>query len=210
MAAVYAKHLSVEERARLGDAAHGLSGRDILDICRQAERRWVCSLLRDGAPDALPGPPPPLPLPPLHEYEAALRHRLESSSGREDGAGGAGRPAAASKQPGTFRARDWSTRELATARELRGSKARRGAPPPAHERWPDLIARQRICRAAGADVGLSRTAKVHRKRETGVARLACPCGVSCAQAIPSDEPAMSGKAAGHGLSSDPTGMHERH
>ena len=48
---LYAKHLPTEQRFRLGDAARGLSGRDILDVCRQAERRWMCSLLRDELDD---------------------------------------------------------------------------------------------------------------------------------------------------------------
>ena len=43
---LYAKHLPLEQRSHLGEAAKGLSGRDILDVCRQAERRWVCKLLR--------------------------------------------------------------------------------------------------------------------------------------------------------------------
>ncbi|EOD31949.1 hypothetical protein EMIHUDRAFT_72106 [Emiliania huxleyi CCMP1516] len=79
---LYAKHLPAEQRFRLGDAARGLSGRDILDVCRQAERRWMCSLLRDE----LDEPPLPLPLPPYEEYEAALHRRLETSSEREDDA----------------------------------------------------------------------------------------------------------------------------
>ena len=81
---LYAKHLPAEQRFRLGDAAHGLSGRDILDVCRQAERRWVCTRLRSKASTD--------ELPPLEQYEEALRRRLETSGGREDGAGGAGRP----------------------------------------------------------------------------------------------------------------------
>ena len=79
---LYAQHLPAEQRARLGEAARGLSGRDILDVCRQAERRWVCTLLRDAGA----APPVSVPLPPLPEYEAALRRRLESGSDQPDGA----------------------------------------------------------------------------------------------------------------------------
>ena len=68
---LYAKHLPPEQRGALGEAAGGLSGRDILDVCRQAERRWVCMLLRGDVHEP--------PLPPLEQYEAALRRRQESS-----------------------------------------------------------------------------------------------------------------------------------
>ena len=77
---LYAKHLPADERMVLAQASQGLSGRDLLDVCRQAERRWVCQLLKGegGVPTA------PLPLPPLSQYEASLRRRLESSSEVED------------------------------------------------------------------------------------------------------------------------------
>lgn len=68
---LYAKHLAPEQLGALGEAAGGLSGRDILDVCRQAERRWVCMLLRGEVHEP--------PLPPLEQYEAALRRRQESS-----------------------------------------------------------------------------------------------------------------------------------
>jgi hypothetical protein len=37
----YAKQLSEAEIAALADAAAGMSGRDLRDICEQAERRWA-------------------------------------------------------------------------------------------------------------------------------------------------------------------------
>ena len=67
---LYAKHLPTEQRFRLGDAARGLSGRDILDVCRAAERRWVSLLLRGEVREP--------PLPPQHIYEEALRTRQHS------------------------------------------------------------------------------------------------------------------------------------
>ena len=58
----YAKHLSADERGALADAAVGLSGRDVLDACKHAERRWVYERLRgvtvaDGATTELEPPP---------------------------------------------------------------------------------------------------------------------------------------------------------
>lgn len=76
--ALYAKHLQPEERRYLGEAAVGLSGRDILDVCRQAENRWVSVLIRGE----VTGPQ----LPPAEQYEASLMRRLASNSDSEDGA----------------------------------------------------------------------------------------------------------------------------
>lgn len=73
---LYAKHLPAEQRHRLSAAAAGLSGRDLLDVCRQAERRWVCMQLRSE----VAGPE----LPPMAQYEAAVRRRLESSREHDD------------------------------------------------------------------------------------------------------------------------------
>lgn len=75
---LYARHLPAEARSVLGEAAPGLSGRDILDICRQAERRWVVLKLKGEVSDSEPE------LPPLPVYEAALRSRLESSDDAKD------------------------------------------------------------------------------------------------------------------------------
>lgn len=73
---LYAKHLPAEDRARLGEASQGLTGRDVLDVCRQAERRWVVKLLKGEVTHP--------PLPPLSQYEVTLRHRLDSSSDVQD------------------------------------------------------------------------------------------------------------------------------
>jgi len=78
---LYAKHLAAREREYLGQVATGLSGRDILDVCRQAENRWVSALIRGDFVEPR--------LPPVGEYEAAVRRRLQSSSGSEDGASAA-------------------------------------------------------------------------------------------------------------------------
>lgn len=65
----YAKQLPATALEALGAAAEGLSGRDILDVCRAAERRWVSLLLRGEVRE---------PLPPQHIYEEALRARQHS------------------------------------------------------------------------------------------------------------------------------------
>lgn len=67
---VYAKQLPATALEALGGAAEGLSGRDILDVCRAAERRWVSLLLRGEVREP--------PLPPQHIYEEALRTRQHS------------------------------------------------------------------------------------------------------------------------------------
>ena len=73
---LYAKQLPAAALEALGVAAEGLSGRDILDVCRAAERRWVGLLLRGEvhAP----------PLPPRHAYEEALRTRQRSGRDEDD------------------------------------------------------------------------------------------------------------------------------
>ena len=97
---LYAKHLPPAHLASLGQAARGLSGRDILDVCRQAERRHVVAMLKGQV--APPGFTPPLP--PLPAYDAALRRRLETATEREDGATGpTGEPGADRYGRGTDR-----------------------------------------------------------------------------------------------------------
>ena len=85
----YAKHLSPEELKSLADYATGLSGRDILDVCKQAERRWVYRQLFDEVEAAgglrLAAPEERgsrteaqtrvIPPPPLHVYEKSLAER---------------------------------------------------------------------------------------------------------------------------------------
>lgn len=71
----YAMQLSTTELASLGKLAEGLTGRDILDVCRQAERSWVCTLLRHEGGDAdarFEAKPPP-----LEQYTRAVRSRQE-------------------------------------------------------------------------------------------------------------------------------------
>ncbi|CAA7406987.1 unnamed protein product [Spirodela intermedia] len=64
IASQYAKHLKVSELAQLSEATEGMSGRDIRDVCQQAERRWASKLIRgQAASDAAD-----IHLPPLEEY----------------------------------------------------------------------------------------------------------------------------------------------
>ena len=79
---MYAQHLGADDLGALGEAADGLSGRDIYDLCRAAERRWVCARLLDGSSADAGG----ATLPPRDEYEEAVRRRKESSAPGDDGA----------------------------------------------------------------------------------------------------------------------------
>lgn len=80
----YAKQLTEGELRRLGHVAEGLSGRDILNVCKSAERRWVCDQLRergDGLPYRGAGAVhAEMPLPPLRPYEEGIARYLEGMS----------------------------------------------------------------------------------------------------------------------------------
>ena len=69
---LYAQHLAPDALSALGAASSGLSGRDLVDVCRSAERRWVCKLLKGEVSEP--------PLPPYAQYDAAVANRLESSA----------------------------------------------------------------------------------------------------------------------------------
>ncbi|PWA89624.1 P-loop containing nucleoside triphosphate hydrolases superfamily protein [Artemisia annua] len=72
--AQYAKHLSKTELAELAVATEEMSGRDIRDVCQQAERRWASKIIRGQAHKDVEGSS----LPPLQEYidSAVERHRV--------------------------------------------------------------------------------------------------------------------------------------
>ncbi|KAL3627428.1 hypothetical protein CASFOL_028791 [Castilleja foliolosa] len=70
--AQYAKHLTKPELAELAAVTEEMSGRDIRDVCQQAERRWASKIIRGQAEKN----EEQSPLPPLREYtESALKRR---------------------------------------------------------------------------------------------------------------------------------------
>ena len=68
--ALYAKHLSDDERRGLAAGSGGASGRDLRDVCEAAERRWAARRVRKEAQTHGRA------LPPAAEYEAALSERI--------------------------------------------------------------------------------------------------------------------------------------
>ncbi|KAI3456506.1 hypothetical protein Pfo_013169 [Paulownia fortunei] len=70
--AQYAKHLTKSEMAELAAATEEMSGRDIRDVCQQAERQWASKIIRGQAQKN----EEQSSLPPLREYtESSLKRR---------------------------------------------------------------------------------------------------------------------------------------
>ncbi|KAL0364065.1 UNVERIFIED_CONTAM: Cell division cycle protein 48AF [Sesamum angustifolium] len=70
--AQYAKHLTKSEVAELASVTEEMSGRDIRDVCQQAERHWASKIIRGQAQRM----EDQSSLPPLCEYtESALKRR---------------------------------------------------------------------------------------------------------------------------------------
>lgn len=64
----YAQQLSKQELEHLAHKTAGFSGRDLRDVCEQAERRWAAKVIRKQAcRDTAP---------PLQEYVDATAERL--------------------------------------------------------------------------------------------------------------------------------------
>ncbi|KAK3036973.1 hypothetical protein RJ639_030938 [Escallonia herrerae] len=74
IAAQYAKHLTKPELAELALVTEDMSGRDIRDVCRQAERRWASKVIRGQAPKDNGRPS----LPPIEEYIESANFRRRS------------------------------------------------------------------------------------------------------------------------------------
>ncbi|XP_044461760.1 katanin p60 ATPase-containing subunit A1 [Mangifera indica] len=74
IAASYAKHLSESDLLAFASVTEEMSGRDIRDVCQQAERTWASKIIRgqatkDGDKDCLP---------PLQEYIESALNRQKS------------------------------------------------------------------------------------------------------------------------------------
>lgn len=68
----YAKHLTDSELSEFARATEGLSGRDMRDVCQQAERHWASKIIRGQVPkDEGSGGS----LPPLQDYIDSARNR---------------------------------------------------------------------------------------------------------------------------------------
>ncbi|KAL6200921.1 hypothetical protein ACLB2K_024636 [Fragaria x ananassa] len=81
IAAQYAKHLTQPELDELTTVTEEMSGRDIRDVCQQAERSWASKLIRG----LVPKDGDQIRLPPLPEYIASAmnRHKGLLSSPRQ-------------------------------------------------------------------------------------------------------------------------------
>ncbi|GJN22231.1 hypothetical protein PR202_gb09781 [Eleusine coracana subsp. coracana] len=75
IAAQYAKHLSKSELIQFSLATDEMSGRDIRDVCQQAERHWASKLIRGQVPKNEKGEPS---LPPIDEYVCCADQRRKS------------------------------------------------------------------------------------------------------------------------------------
>ena len=65
----YAKHLDRGQLEELGEVSEGFSGRDLKDICLQAERQWASKIVRKEAEWSLP---------PFEAYVNSVKQRKES------------------------------------------------------------------------------------------------------------------------------------
>ena len=72
--AVYAQHLSDDDRRLLADASQSFAGRDIRKACEDTERRWAAAMVRGETGSADEGDL----LPPLGSYLEAVRQRKET------------------------------------------------------------------------------------------------------------------------------------
>ena len=69
----YARHLGDAEVLAVAKATPGMAGRDLRDVCSQAERRWASLIIRGQAAHGQ--------LPPLAEYLSAAEQRLLEARG---------------------------------------------------------------------------------------------------------------------------------
>ncbi|KAK8950560.1 hypothetical protein KSP40_PGU015166 [Platanthera guangdongensis] len=76
IAAQYAKHLKESELVQFGSIMEDMSGRDIKDVCLQAERHWASKLIRGQVARDSVGPC----LPPIEEYIESAQQRQKALS----------------------------------------------------------------------------------------------------------------------------------
>ncbi|KAG1364027.1 putative ATPase family AAA domain-containing protein 1-B [Cocos nucifera] len=72
ISAQYAKHLKKSELVQFASATEEMSGRDIRDVCQQAERHWASKVIRGQAPKDVEGG---INLPPIEEYIKCAEQR---------------------------------------------------------------------------------------------------------------------------------------
>ncbi|KAL6562282.1 hypothetical protein OROGR_003289 [Orobanche gracilis] len=75
--AQYAKHLTKAEMSELASVTEEMSGRDIRDVCQQAERHWASKIIRGQAHKNEENSS----LPPLHEYIGSALERRVAMTG---------------------------------------------------------------------------------------------------------------------------------
>jgi len=75
IAAQYAKHLTKPELVQFSLVTEEMAGRDIRDICMQAERHWASKFIRGQIPEDEKGE---TPLPPVDEYVSCAVQRRKS------------------------------------------------------------------------------------------------------------------------------------
>ncbi|KAJ3694906.1 hypothetical protein LUZ60_000283 [Juncus effusus] len=75
IAAQYAKHLNKNEFFQFASVTEGMSGRDIRDVCQQAERHWASKLIRGKVPKDEKGQPT---LPSIEEYVKCAEQRRKA------------------------------------------------------------------------------------------------------------------------------------
>ncbi|VFQ88925.1 unnamed protein product [Cuscuta campestris] len=74
--AQYAKHLTESELSEFAKATEGFSGRDIRDVCQQAERHWASKIIRGQTQKD-----EKCPLPPIQEYTQSAETRQRALIG---------------------------------------------------------------------------------------------------------------------------------
>ncbi len=65
----YAKHLDDTLLLKLAQTSPNLSGRNIYEICKDAERRWASKRIRNEVET---------PLPPFEQYVESINHRINA------------------------------------------------------------------------------------------------------------------------------------